>query len=157
MEKKKVTNLLCNISKLRDLLEEKDKNKILNNLYLFARVENDVRIQIQKYIRYPEHELDFNYQDLQELGNEIFEFIKNYQQKFLFSKYQKELMQKAPINDDIFNEITQQISKDMLLDTKLREVYKSIGYYAMVIFLWKENDEKKPFDVQITELIRSFI
>ena len=157
MEKKKVTNLLCNISKLRDLLEEKDKNKILNNLYLFARVENDVRIQIQKYIRYPEHELDFNYQDLQELGNEIFEFIKNYQQKFLFSKYQKELMQKAPITDDIFNEITQQISKDMLLDTKLREVYKSIGYYAMVIFLWKENDEKKPFDVQITELIRSFI
>ena len=157
MEKKKVTNLLCNISKLRDLLEEKDKNKILNNLYLFARVENDVRIQIQKYIRYPEHEFDFNYQDLQELGDEIFEFIKNYQQKFLFSKYQKELMQKAPINDDIFNEITQQISKDMLLDTKLREVYKSIGYYAMVIFLWKENDEKKPFDVQITELIRSFI
>lgn len=157
MEKKKVTNLLCNISKLRDLLEEKDKNKILNNLHLFARVENDVRIQIQKYIRYPEHELDFNYQDLQELGDEIFEFIKNYQQKFLFSKYQKELMQKAPINDDIFNEITQQISKDMLLDTKLREVYKSIGYYAMVIFLWKENDEKKPFDVQITELIRSFI
>lgn len=157
MEKKKVTNLLCNISKLRDLLEEKDKNKILNNLYLFARVENDVRIQIQKYIRYPEHELDFNYQDLQELGDEIFEFIKNYQQKFLFSKYQKELMQKAPITDDIFNEITQQISKDMLLDTKLREVYKSIGYYAMVIFLWKENDEKKPFDVQITELIRSFI
>ena len=157
MEKKKVTNLLCNISKLRDLLEEKDKNKILNNLYLFARVENDVRIQIQKYIRYPEHELDFNYQDLKELGDEIFEFIKNYQQKFLFSKYQKELMKKAPITDDIFNEITQQISKDMLLDTKLREVYKSIGYYAMVIFLWKENDEKKPFDVQITELIRSFI
>lgn len=154
---KTVTNLLTKISKARDILATGDKNEIYKHLYLFLNIENDVKIQVSKYIKHASHELDFNYHDLQELSDEIYSFIQNYQQKFLFTKYYKQVEKLAPIDDKVLKSLNQEIGKEMTLDTELRSVYKTLAYLALIIFLWSETDEKKPFDVQITELIRSFI
>lgn len=154
---KTVTNLLTKISKARDILATGDKNEIYKHLYLFSNIEQDVKIQVSKYIKHASHELDFNYHDLQELSDEIYSFIQNYQQKFLFSKYYKQVEKLSPIDDKVFKELSLAIGQEMTIDTELRAVYKTLGYLALVVFLWAETDEKKPFDVQLTELIRSFI
>lgn len=146
-----------NISKLRDVLETRDFKTIYNHIYLFNKVEGEIKRQVAKYIKHPDHELDFTYADLKELSDEIYDYIKNFQQKFLYDKYYKEVCKLAPITGKVFNEMSTKIGYEMQLDTSLRAVYKTLAYLSLVVFLWSETDEKKPFDVQITDLIRSFI
>jgi hypothetical protein len=57
----------------------------------------------------------------------------------------------------MFTEFSARIGLEFGVHTKLVGFYKEIGYLGLTLFLWSQTDDKKPFDEQLTDLIRSFI
>ena len=157
MKEKKVTNLELNICKLRDVLDSRDLDTIYKNLNLFRSVEYDTKRQLNKYVSSPSHELSFTYEDVKALSDEAFNFIKNYQQKFLFDKYQKELLKHIPIDDVILKTFSLDIAKKMTVDTVLRAFYMEMGYMATIIWLWSQSSDKKTIDVMLLDTLRGFL
>lgn len=154
---KLVSNLLDDISKARDLIARGDLNEIEHKKVIFLRISNGVKTQLARYIKNPSYELDFNHEDLNELSTEVFEYIKNFQQRFTYSRLKKDITSKIPIDNERFIEFSKKVATEFSVHTLLTGFYKEIAYTGLVIWLWSETDDKKPFDVQITELIRSFI
>jgi hypothetical protein len=152
-----VTNLLSDISKARDLIQRGDVREICNKSIIFDRISRAVKTQLNLYVKNPAHELDFNHEDLNELSTEVFEYIKNFQQKFLYSKMYKDITTVTPITKEIFQEFSIRIGYEFKAHTILTAFYKEMAYLGLTIFLWSQTDDKKPFDEQITDLIRSFI
>ena len=89
--KKLVSNLLSDISKARDIIARGDVREINRKMVVFDRISRQVKTQLTLYIRNPAHELDFNHEDLNELSTEVFEYIKNFQQKFTYKRLYKEI------------------------------------------------------------------
>ena len=94
---KLVTNLLSDISKARDLIARGDVREIYNKRIIFERISRGVKTQLKFYVKSPAHELDFNYEDLNELSTEVFEYIKNFQQKFVYSKMYKDITDRKSV------------------------------------------------------------
>lgn len=155
--KKTVSNLLDDISKARDLIARGDINEIERKKIIFLRISNGVKTQLARYVKNPSYELDFNHEDLNELSTEVFEYIKNFQQRFTYARLKKDITSKIPIDNERFIEFSKKVATEFSVHTMLTGFYKEIAYTGLVIWLWSETDDKKPFDVQITELIRSFI
>jgi hypothetical protein len=154
---KLVSNLLDDISKARDLIARGDLNEIEHKKVIFLRISNGVKTQLARYIKNPSYELDFNHEDLNELSTEVFEYIKNFQQRFTYARLKKDITSKIPIDNERFIEFSKRVATEFSVHTLLTGFYKEMAYTGLVIWLWSETDDKKPFDVQITELIRSFI
>ena len=154
---KVVTNLLSDISKARDLIERGDVREIDRKLIIFDRISRAVKTQLKLYVTNPVHELDFNHEDLNALSTEVFEYIKNFQQRFTYKKMYKDLTETLPITIETFNKFSSRIGCEFGVHTKLTAFYKEIGYLGLVVWLWSETDDKKPLDKQLTELIRSFL
>lgn len=154
---KLVSNLLDDISKARDLIARGDLNEIEHKKVIFLRISNGVKTQLARYIKNPRYELDFNHEDLNELSTEVFEYIKNFQQRFTYTRLKKDITSKIPIDNERFIEFSNRVATEFSVHTLLTGFYKEMAYTGLVIWLWSETDDKKPFDVQITELIRSFI
>ena len=154
---KVVSNLLSDISKARDLIQRGDVREIYNKRVIFERISRAVKTQLKFYVKSPAHELDFNHEDLKELSAEVFEYIKNFQQKFLYSKMYKDITAVTPITKEIFQEFSTRIGYEFKVHGVLTEFYKEMAYLGITIFLWSQTDDKKPFDEQLTDLIRSFI
>ena len=155
--KKTVSNLLDDISKARDLIARGDLNEIEHKKVIFLRISNGVKTQLARYVKNPSYELDFNHEDLNELSTEVFEYIKNFQQRFTYARLKKDITSKIPIDNERFIEFSKRVATEFSVHTMLTGFYKEMAYTGLVIWLWSETDDKKPFDVQITELIRSFI
>ena len=154
---KLVSNLLDDISKARDLIARGDLNEIEHKKVIFLRISNGVKTQLARYVKNPSYELDFNHEDLNELSTEVFEYIKNFQQRFTYTRLKKDITSKIPIDNERFIEFSKKVATEFSVHTMLTGFYKEMAYTGLVIWLWSETDDKKPFDVQITELIRSFI
>jgi len=154
---KLVTNLLDDISKARDLIERGDIREINNKSIIFDRISRAVKTQLKLYIKNPAHELDFNHEDLNALSTEVFEYIKNFQQRFTYKRMYKEITATLPITIDIFNKFSLKIGLEFAVHAKLTAFYKEMAYIGLTLFLWSQTDDKKPFDEQLTDLIRSFI
>lgn len=154
---KLVTNLLTDISKARDLIQRGDVREINNKSIIFDRISRAVKTQLSLYIKNPAHELDFNHEDLNELSTEVFEYIKNFQQRFTYNRMYKEITANLPITIEIFNKFSLKVGTEFAVHTKLIGFYKEMAYIGLTLFLWSQTDDKKPFDEQITDLIRSFI
>lgn len=154
---KLVSNLLDDISKARDLIARGDLNEIEHKKVIFLRISNGVKTQLARYVKNPSYELDFNHEDLNELSTEVFEYIKNFQQRFTYTRLKKDITSKIPIDNERFIEFSKRVATEFSVHTMLTGFYKEMAYTGLVIWLWSETDDKKPFDVQITELIRSFI
>lgn len=150
-------SLIEQIGKCRDILLTKDLKTVLKNIYLFEDVSNRTQRQVNKYTKNLDYELEFNYHDLKELAEEIFDFVKNYQTKFLFEYGQKELSKNKTITNDILNNFNQAQCDIMYVDRKLREAYKIISYVALTAWLWTEQREQMELDWQVTQTIRSFL
>ena len=145
------------ICKCRNALETRDFKTILKYIPVFDRVCNGAKIQVDRFIKNEKYEIDFNYHDLKELSEEIFAYVKNFQNKFTFSNYQKELCKTKTIDNVILREFTQKQCDLMFVDRKLRESYKILNYLAMVVWLWTEAREQEELDWQVTQAIRSFL
>lgn len=145
------------ICKLRNALETRDFKTILKYIPVFDRVCNNAKIQVNRFIKNEKHEIDFNYHDLKELSEEIFAYVKNFQNKFTFSNYQKELCKTKTIDNVVLKEFTQKQCDLMFVDRKLRESYKILNYFAMIVWLWTEAREQEELDWQVTQAIRSFL
>ena len=154
---KLVTNLLSDISKARDLIERGDVREINNKSIIFDRISRAVKTQLSLYVKNPAHELDFTPEDLNELSTEVFEYIKNFQQRFTYNRLYKDITKTIPITKDIFTDFSVRIGTEFAVHTKLTAFYKEIAYIGLTLFLWSQTDDKKPFDEQLTDLIRSFI
>lgn len=150
-------SLIENIGKCRDLLLTKDFKVILARQALFEDVVNRAKVQVDRYIKNPEYELDFNHYDLQELSDEIFNYIKTFQTKMLFKHGQKELLKNKTINNEVLQKFNQQQCDVLYLDRKLREAYKILSYLAITVWLWTEAREQQELDWQVTQAIRSFL
>ena len=152
-----VSNLIQAIGKCRDIIGSKDFKTVLKNIYLFQKVCDMAKIQVDKFIKKDNHVLDFTYYDLKELSDEIFAFIKNYQSKFIFDKHQKELIKTKTIDNTVLRGFTQNLCDQMYVDARLREAYKILSYLALTVWLWTEAREQQELDWQVTQAIRSFL
>ena len=155
--KKNVTNLLTDISTARDIIERGDIKEIDRKMIVFNRIAAGVKQQLGRYVNNPAYELDFTHEDLNELSTEVFEYIKNFQQRFTYARHKKEITSKLPIDFEWFKEFSTEVALEYSVHSQLTGFYKEMSYLGLVIWLWSQTDDKKPFDVQITELIRSFI
>ena len=155
--KKVVSNVLQDIAKCRDIIATNDFKTVLKNIYLFQKVCDTTKIHVDRYIKKEGYELDFNCYDLQELSDEIYYFIKDYQQKFLFRKYQKVLIKLHEINNDVLKSFTKNLCDLMYVDARLREAYKILSYLALSVYLWQESREQQELSWQVTQAIRSFL
>lgn len=154
---KVVSNLLSDISTARDIISRGDIKEIDRKMIVFRRVSTGVKSQLARYIRNPDYQLDFNHEDLNELSTEVFEYIKNFQQRFTYTRFKKDITSKVPIDFDRFAEFSKRVALEFAVHSQLTAFYKEMSYIGIVVWLWSQTDDKKPFDVQITELIRSFI
>ena len=154
---KVVSNLLSDISTARDIIARGDIKEIDRKMIVFRRISTGVKSQLARYVRNPAYELDFNHEDLNGLSTEVFEYIKNFQQRFTYTRLKKDILNKTPVDNERFIEFSQRVALEFSVHTQLTGFYKEMAYTGLVIWLWSETDDKKPFDVQITELIRSFI
>ena len=154
---KLVTNLLNDISTARDIIQRADIKEINRKMIVFSRISSGVKVQFARYIKNPDYELDFNHEDLNELSTEVFEYIKNFQQRFTYTRLKKDILSKTPVDNARFLEFSERVGLEYAVHSQLMGFYKEMSYLGVVIWLWSQTDEKKPFDVQITELIRSFI
>lgn len=154
---KNVTNLLSNIGKCRDIIESRDFKTIYNKIYLFEKTYEDCKRHVDKYTKDPNHKLDFTYSDLQELSDEILEYLKNYPSKFTFKSFEKLLPKNTCIDNDVLRDILPKIIKEMFVDTRLREAYKILSYLAFVLMLWDENYRNQDFDVQMANTLRELM
>lgn len=145
------------ICKCRNALETRDFKTILKYIPVFDRVCNNAKIQVDRFIKNEKYEINFNYHDLKELSEEIFAYVKNFQNKFTFSNYKKELCKTKTIDNVVLREFTQKQCDLMFVDRKLRESYKILNYFAMVVWLWTEAREQEELDWQVTQAIRSFL
>ena len=154
---KVVTNLLDDICKAKDLIARGEIREINNKRVIFDRISRAVKTQLKLYIKNPAHELDFNHEDLNELSTDVFEYIKNFQQRFIYSKMYKDITKTTPITKEIFQDFSTRIGYEFKVHAILTAFYKEMAYLGVTIFLWSQTDDKKPFDEQLTDLIRSFI
>lgn len=153
----KVTNLIQNIGKCRDLLATKEFKNILKNIHLFKTVYQEIMRNVDKYIQNNKHELDFTYNDIQELADEILNYIKNYQSKFTFKRFKEEILKNKIINDKVLIEFQKEKCDYMYVDRELREVYKILSYLALSVYLIEEQNIREDFTFQVVDVIRSFI
>ena len=153
----KVSNLIQNIGKCRDIICSRDFKKVLQHLNLFRQVCDSAQIQVEKFIKSSTYEIDFTYQDLQELSDEIFKFIKGYQSKFVFEYGKKKLIKSHTIDNDVLAQFTKEQCDQMCVDARLREAYKILSYLALTVWLWTEAREQEELDWQVTQAIRSFL
>ena len=149
--------IIENIGKCRNALATKEFKEVLKNIYLFQQVCDRAKVEVDRFIKKENYELEFNHYDLQELSDEIFAFIKNYQNKFLFEKYHKELIKIHKIDNDTLRAFTQKQCDLMFVDARLREAYKILSYLALTVWLWTEAREQEELDWQVTQAIRSFL
>ena len=149
--------LVERIGKCRDILLTRDFKKILARLPIFEEVTNKAKIEVDRYIKDTNYKLDFNHYDLQELSDEIFNYVKNLQTKMLFKHGQKELLKNKTINNEVLQKFNQKQCDVMYLDRKLREAYKILSYLALTVWLWTEAREQEELDWQVTQAIRSFL
>lgn len=154
---KNVTNLLSNIGKCRDIIESRDFKTIYNKIYLFEKTYEDCKRHVDKYTKNPDHPLDFTYSDLQELADEILDYLKNYQYKFTLKNFEKQLPKGVCIDNNILSDVLRKMIKEMFIDTRLREAYKILSYLAFVLMLWDDNYKNQEFDVQIANTLRELM
>jgi hypothetical protein len=69
----------------------------------------------------------------------------------------KDITAVTPITKEIFQEFSTRIGYEFKVHADLTAFYKEMAYLGLTIFLWSQTDDKKPFDEQLTDLIRSFI
>lgn len=155
--KKLVSNNLENISKCRDLLDEGDLHKIWYRSYLFIKVAEDVKRQINKWLADDNYELDFLPQDLIELSNEVFQLIRNFQSKFVFKNIYTNFTKYDIIDDKIILKETNKIAELMKIDRDLRECYKILSYMAVVYNLWLETKKNNTIENQMLQAIKQFL
>lgn len=134
----KVTNTIKKIGKCRDLICSKEFNLILNYIFLFEDLTHELQRHCAKFLKNDKYELDFTPYDLQELSDEIFDYVKDYQEQMKFEYIFKEIMSNERINNKVFDDFADNYLKKMLVDEKLRNAYKQLSYYALSILLWQE-------------------
>ena len=152
-----VSRLIEMIGECRNILATKDFKEVLGKIHLFTKVCDMAKVQVDRFVKKDNYELDFTYYDLKELSDEIFAFIKNYQSKFIFEKYQKELIKTKTIDNVVLREFTQKLCNQMYVDARLREAYKILSYLAFTVWLWTEARNQQELDWQVTQAIRSFL
>lgn len=152
-----VCNLIQMIGECRNILATKDFKEVLKRIHLFTQVCDMAKVQVDRFVKKDNYELDFTYFDLKELSDEIFAFIKNYQSKFSFDKYKKELIKIHNIDNEVLRTFTQKQCDLMYVDTKLREAYKILAYLAVTVWLWDEARQQQDLSWQVTQAIRSFL
>ena len=153
----KVTNLIRNIGKCRDIIATKDVKTVLSNIYIFEKTYMEAKVQIDKYIKKQDYELDFTYHDLKELSDEIYAFVRNYQQKLTYESQWKRLSKHKKIDNNVLDSYLKETCNIMLIDARLREAYKIFAYLAVVVWVWKENKKNDDFDKVAIKTIQSFL
>ncbi|MBQ2395934.1 MAG: hypothetical protein II304_02660 [Bacteroidales bacterium] len=129
------------IGKCRDLITSNDYKLILGYIGVFDNLVDLIRRQVEKFVKNDNYELDFTPYDLQELSDEILDYIKDIQHELTFSAYEKEIMKFERIDNKVLDEFTKQKADRMYLDRKLRESYKVLSYFGLVALLYSKSRE----------------
>ena len=138
--KKLVTKLIDNISLCRDLMTKPNRKDVINRIYVFECVTNEVQRQVKKWFNDRTYELDFTGQDLYELSDEIADYLKRPEFNFSYANFNNQLDKYEVIDGAIINTFTQGVADCMYLDRKLREAQKILAYYGLFYELWEKSE-----------------
>ena len=122
----------------------------------FETLKNDVIRQCRKYIQYEDHELDFTYEDIRCLSDELFDAI-NRCQRMQFTQLDKRLRQKLPIQIEDFNKLCFAVADSLYFDKFLRPVANELSFWSITIWLWSHSEDRKTIDKVLLETLRSFL
>lgn len=153
---KGVTNLLTNISKVRDILDEGNLDKIQLNQFLIIRTKDEIIRQVKKYIMDNAHETDFNHEDIRALSDGLFD-ASDRCIKMRYSNLYKRLTKNKPVEMEHFQQLCNEMANPMYFDKHLRMAANELAQWAITMWVWSETDYRKDFMKQIEEHIRSFL
>lgn len=153
---KKVTNLLTNVGKVRDILEEGDIEKLKRYHFFVEKTKNDLIRHVVKYINDDKHKCDFNHEDVRAISDEIFAMLDK-QLKMRFSHIRKTLTKNIPFTHDDYMAVCERLGVTNYLDLFYRPIANDLANFAIAMWVWSESDYRKPFEQQILEHFRSFI
>lgn len=162
---KQKASFVENIGKCRDILVTKNIKKMLQNGALFDDLWAKTKRHVDRHLENPEYELDFNYHDLSELAAEIKVCLDEWEYECSFERFSQQVDENDPMTMEALKKICQDKCDYMYLDTKLRQCYKIVSYFAGLLKMHEREyqrlislREKEPdFESEIIALIRSFI
>lgn len=155
-DKKLVSNLLTNIGKVRDILEEGDIEKLKRYHFFVEKTKNDLIRHVVKYIGDDKHECDFNHEDVRAISDEIFAILDK-QLKMRFGHIQKTLTKKKPFTHDDYMAVCERLGVTNYLDYYYRPIANDLGNFSIAMWIWEQSEYRKDFMVQIEEHLRSFL
>lgn len=155
-KEKKVTNLLENVGKVRDILATGDMKKLKWNKYFIEKTKDDLIRHVVKYIADENHQCDFNHEDVRAISDEIFDILDS-NIKMRYSNIHKTLIKKAPFTLDDYYAVCERMGDTNYLDAFFRPIANDLSNFAIAMWIWSESDYRKPFEQQILEHLRSFL
>lgn len=163
--KKTQPSFIENIGKCRDMVSKKDIKKLLQHAQHFENTWAGVKKHVDRHFANPSYELDFNYHDLAELAAEIKVCLDEWEDEYSFATFDKQLEENDPMTLEALKKICQRKCDYMYLDTKLRQCYKIVSYFAGLLKMHDREyqrmldlQEKEPdFESEVVAAIRSFL
>lgn len=130
--------------------------KLKKNKYFIEKLKNDVIRQIRNYLKYDNHETDFNHEDVRALSDGLFDACDNLI-KMRYSNLYKTIIKNKPIEIEHYNSLSYRVADVMYFDKCFRQIANELSYMALTMWLWSESECKQDFMTQLTNHIRSFI
>lgn len=155
-EKKLVTNLLTNIGKMRDIIQEGDFRKLQINKYFVEKTKNDLIRNVVKFIDDENHQCDFTSEDVRAISDEIHELIDK-QLKMRYSTIYKTLTKNKPFTHEDYMRVCERLAVTNYLDTFYKPIANELANFSIAMWIWENTDYRKSFEQQLIEHIRSFI
>lgn len=155
-KEKKVTNLLENVGKVRDILATGDMKKLKWNKYFIEKTKDDLIRHVVKFISDENHVCDFTSQDIRAISDGIFAIIDK-QLKMRYSHIMKVLKKYTPLTHEDYMAVCERLAVTNYLDAFYRPIANDLANFAIAMYLWEQTDYRKPFEQQLLEHIRSFI
>lgn len=153
---KKVTNLLDNIGKIRDVLDTKDFKEIKKHQFLIEKTKNDIIRQVKKYIESETHQTDFNHEDIRAISDGLYD-VSDKLIKMRYSNLYKTLTKETPVTMEHFNSLCFRVADTMHFDRFIRQIANEYSFWAVTMWLWSQTDYRKDIMTQIEEHLRSFL
>lgn len=153
---KKVTNLLINIGKVRDILEKKDFELVVNNQLFINKVVFDLIRNVKKYVESDKHEIDFNSNDMLAIADGL-QYFDN---KFIKSNYKimnKELEAVKYITIEEWNKLCYKVRDRFYYDKYVRPLVNELNFMAVTLDFWSLSEYRMDFMSQITQHLKTFI
>lgn len=152
-----MSNLMDNICKLRDILENKDYKKIVFSRRIIEAIFDEIHRNIRKKSLDYKYELDFTSQDLRETAQAISDTFKEWDNILQPEKNIKHLLKNVDngkLNFDIFTNEVLPIIEFRRDNTQILTELRSLLEYHSVFLYFLEEASQDKFALKYTQRLK---